>query len=183
VNTTSSRDIFDVIGLRRSVRSFKPDGIPHRQIEKLVEAAQWAPTPGNRQSWHFIAIVEPAALEGAKALSPGLPKSVSGLLVVCSDHRRWGDAAEEFARVTAIEEASMATENILLAASALALGACVVASFSSEGVAELLQLPPNIEPILLVGLGVPDEEPLAPTRRTMREILSWNTYKEECSAD
>jgi len=41
---------------RRSIRAYKPDPIPNEFIQKIIEAARWAPSGGNSQPWEFIVI-------------------------------------------------------------------------------------------------------------------------------
>ena len=50
------RDILDVISSRKSIRRYKPDPIPDEMIDKILEAARWAPTGENYQPWRFIVI-------------------------------------------------------------------------------------------------------------------------------
>ncbi|MGD8982907.1 MAG: nitroreductase family protein [Desulfobacteraceae bacterium] len=49
-------DIIDVIMSRKSIRRYKPDPIPDEMIDKILEAARWAPTGENYQPWRFIVI-------------------------------------------------------------------------------------------------------------------------------
>jgi nitroreductase len=70
----------------------------------------------------------------------------------------------------------MATQNILLAAQALGLGACVVRSFSSAGVREIVGIPDDIELELLVALGYPVEMPEPPARKPTSEIAFRDHY-------
>jgi len=49
-------DIIDVITGRKSIRRYKPDPIPDEMIDKILEAARWAPTGENYQPWRFIVI-------------------------------------------------------------------------------------------------------------------------------
>lgn len=49
-------DILDIISSRKSIRRFKPDPIPDEMIDKILEAARWAPTGENYQPWRFIVI-------------------------------------------------------------------------------------------------------------------------------
>jgi len=62
-------------------------------------------------------------------------------------------------------DSAMAAQNLLLAGHAVGLGTCVVASFHAGGVKDVLRLPENIEPILLVAVGRTSEEPTPPDRR------------------
>jgi nitroreductase len=49
-------DIIDVITSRKSIRRYKPDPVPDEMIDKILEAARWAPTGENYQPWRFIVV-------------------------------------------------------------------------------------------------------------------------------
>jgi nitroreductase len=49
-------DILDVISTRKSIRKYKPDPIPDEVIDKILEAARWAPTGENHQPWRLIVV-------------------------------------------------------------------------------------------------------------------------------
>ncbi|MBI5252438.1 MAG: nitroreductase family protein [Desulfomonile tiedjei] len=53
------RDILDVITSRKSIRRYKPDVVPDDMIDKILEAARWAPTGENYQPWRFIVVRDP----------------------------------------------------------------------------------------------------------------------------
>jgi len=178
MKTDARCDLFEAIRTRRSVRSFQIEHIPPSVIERLVDAARWAPSPSNLQTWRFVAIQEMASLATLKALSPGFPRQATAAIVICSDRRDVRGCEEELGRIVVIEEAAMAAQNILLAAHGLGLGACAVASFSAAGIGELVELPESIWPILIIALGVPGETPLPPERKPLEKILSWETYEE-----
>jgi FMN reductase (NADPH) len=46
----------ELLKSRRSIRAYKPDPIPDEYIQKIIEAARWAPSGGNSQPWEFIVI-------------------------------------------------------------------------------------------------------------------------------
>lgn len=48
--------LLDLVKKRRSIRSFKPDPIPDDHVDKIIEAARWAPSGANSQPWEFIVI-------------------------------------------------------------------------------------------------------------------------------
>ena len=52
-------ELMEVIRLRRSARSFKPDPIPAEALHDMLEAARLAPSPGNCQSWHLGVVTDP----------------------------------------------------------------------------------------------------------------------------
>lgn len=49
-------DILDIISSRKSIRRFKPDPIPDEMLDKILEAARWAPTGENYQPWRFVVV-------------------------------------------------------------------------------------------------------------------------------
>ena len=53
------KDILDVISSRKSIRRYLPDPVPDDVIDKVLEAARWAPTGENYQPWRFIVIRDP----------------------------------------------------------------------------------------------------------------------------
>ena len=54
--TNQISDIWNVFMNRRSVRNFKSDSIPEKDIVKIIDAARMAPTSGNQQPWKFLVI-------------------------------------------------------------------------------------------------------------------------------
>ena len=57
---------WDVIKNRRSVRKFKSDKVPYKDLEKIVDAARMAPTAGNQQPWKFLIIQDKNQIEKLK---------------------------------------------------------------------------------------------------------------------
>ena len=168
--------ILEVIKGRRSIRAYKDEKAPQEMLLRILEAGEWAPTPSNVQSWRFIVVQKAAQLRALKAFSPGFPRGAPSAIVVCSDQRDMQEFEGGLRPILAAEEAAMAVQNMLLMAHALGLGACPVASFSTPGVRELLELPDHIHPILLVALGFPDEQPVPPGRKELTRITSWERY-------
>jgi nitroreductase len=173
------KQIHDVIVNRRSIRAYSTQPVTSEQLEQLVEAARWAPSPSNIQSWRFVVVQEARQLATLTSVSPGFPREATAAIVVCSDRRDVRGCEEPLATTLVAEEAAMASQNILLTACAVGLGSCVVASFSATGLTELLELPEAIRPVLVVALGVPRENPVAPPRKPLSQILSWEVYEEE----
>lgn len=56
INENSYNNLLDVMKNRRSIRRFKPDPVPDEYIEKIIEAARWAPSGYNTQPWEFLII-------------------------------------------------------------------------------------------------------------------------------
>ncbi len=159
-------ELWEAIKGRRSVRAFTDQPVDREILERLLEAAIWAPSGGNAQTWRFTVVDDPASIRRVKLVSPGLLGDPAAVIVVCQDihkARAAGGALGE--TVLAPIDAAMATQNILLAAHAEGLGTCTIASFHHKGIARLLHLPDGVDPILLVSVGWPKAVPPAPPRR------------------
>jgi len=166
-------DVFEAIKGRRSVRKFKLKGVERELTEKLLTAACWAPSGGNIQPWKFIVVEDRTILDMVRKISPGYFGETPLAILVCSDkvraHKVGGLMGRDYLSVV---DCAMATENLVLAAYALGLGACIVKSFSYVAIKEILEIPQGIEPELLVVVGYPDATPAPPRRIPLKE----NTY-------
>ena len=169
-------ELYAAIHGRRSVRRFVGRPLDRAVLERIVEAATWAPSGGNAQTWRFVIVTEPARIAKLRTVSPGLLGDPGAVVAVCqdlADARAKGSTLGE--TLLAPCDAAMAAQNLLLAAYAEGLGTCTVASFTHRAVARLLKLPENVEPVLLISVGVPDETPKAPPRNK-EGVVHWEVY-------
>jgi len=170
-------DIFQAVKGRRSIRRYKSDVVPKELIEKILDAGRWAPSGGNIQPWKFIVISDRNLLELIRKVSPGYLGETPLAILVCSDKEKAYKVGGALGRdYLSVSDCSMAVENMLLVAYALGLGTCVVKSFARVAVKEMLEIPEDIEPELLVIVGYPAYEPKPPVRIPLREIAYLNKY-------
>ncbi len=171
-------DLWEAITGRRSVRAFTDEPVERRTVERLIEAAIWAPSGGNAQTWRFVVVTDPNRIRQIKMISPGLLGDPPALIVACQD---MGEAARKGGRLgrdfLAVVDTGMAVQNLLLAAHAEGLGTCVVASFHRGAVKRLLHLPEEVEPLLLVSVGRPMEAPKPPERD--KGVVFFEAYGEQ----
>ncbi len=160
-------ELYEAIRGRRSIRRFLPEPIDRSILDRIVEAAIWAPSGGNAQTWRFVVVTEAKRRRRLRTVSPGLLGDPPVVIAVCQDlgeaRAKGSTLGETF---LAPVDAAMATQNFLLAAHAEGLGTCTIASFHRKAVARLLELPDGVEPILLISAGRPAESPEPPARRT-----------------
>jgi coenzyme F420-0:L-glutamate ligase/coenzyme F420-1:gamma-L-glutamate ligase len=145
--------LLQLIHTRRSIRQFEPRPVARPVIERLVEAACWAPSAHNRQPWRVVVLadegrkrqlaeamgarlaadlradgVEQAAIARDVARSRQRLTGAPALVLVClsmEDMDRYPDAArQQYERVMATQSVAMAAQNLLLMAHAEGLGAC-----------------------------------------------------------
>ena len=160
-------DVTEAIRSRRSVRRYEARGVSREMLLQLMEAACWAPSAGNMQTWKFVAITDPGRLRKLRMVSPGLIGDPPAAIIVCENVaeslRRAGEAGSAMATVM---DAAMAAFAICLQAHAEGFGTCLVGSFNPQAVARLVHLPEGMEAKLVISVGYPAVVPKAPPRKT-----------------
>lgn len=165
-------DALEVLKKRRSIREYSDKEIPKEILEKIVEAARFAPTARNVQPWEFIVITQAATLKKFSELAENarfLAQAKACIAVFCADTKYY------------LEDGCSATCNILLAAADLGIGSCWVAgdkkSYCAE-IAKLLNVPATSKLVSLVALGYPkskDSFHMA-DKRTLKEVVHWEKF-------
>lgn len=168
-------DFWSVLERRHSMRAFQSAPVSDEAVERILDAAIRAPSAGNRQPWHFVIVRNArakAALEQA-AYGQSFVSEAPVVIVVCAEPERSAARyGERGRRLYCLQDTAAAVENILLAATALGLGACWVGAFDEAAAARAVALPEHFRPVALVPLGVPAESPEATPRRTLDEVSS-----------
>ena len=155
--------LFETILTRTSVRKFDPSRpVADADVEKILKAAMCAPSAMDRRPWEFVVVRDKAQLA---ELAKRLPYSRIGngaplAIAVCgtTDNGLPGRSKEYW-----IHDCSAATMNLLLAAKALGLGAVWTGVYPGEdriaAVREVLKIPEGFQPLNLVPIGHPAENP------------------------
>ena len=151
-----NEEFTQTIFARRSIRKYTDKPVSEEAIETLLKAAMAAPSASNRKPWQFIVVTKRETLDSlAEAHRHGKMLFQAPLCIaVCGDltemERYW------------VQDCSAATENMLLAATALGLGAVWLGVYPRderiEAVRPILALPDHITPLNLVSIGHPAEE-------------------------
>jgi nitroreductase len=169
-------DVFDAIMGRRSIRQFTDDPIGKEQLERLLEAGRWAPSGGNEQNWRFVVVTSPPQRELIRKFAPGIFAMPAAFIVICADKE---PDANSWKEALYVADCSIAAQNIMLAAYEMGIGTCVALSYAKVAIAEILDLPENVEPMLVVTLGYPAEDPEPPPRLELKEIAFIDEYGKE----
>ena len=146
-------EILDVIMTRRSVRDFRPDPVSEADLEKLLRAGMQAPSAKNERPWHFIVIDDKEVLHKIPEFhrNAQMLKYAPLAILVCSDRKL------ESKRATWIQDCAAATQNMLLAAHGIGLGAVWLGVFPDadrvKGLQALLNMPKDIRPVSMVAVG------------------------------
>jgi nitroreductase len=151
-----SRELIQTIFSRRSIRKYSDEPVSESDIRTLLEAAMAAPSASNRKPWHFVVVGERGMLDRLGEAHPyGKMLFEAPLCIaVCGDTR--------IAELYWVQDCAAATENLLLAATALGLGAVWLGVYPRANrvaaIRDVLELPEALVPLSLVSIGHPAEE-------------------------
>ena len=169
---------------RRSIRKFKPDSIDHSILEEIVTEASYVPSWKHSQITRYIA-VEGALKDqiAAQACTEWQPNaaiinSAPALIVVTIIKNRSGferDGSYSTPRKDGWQmyDAGIASQTFCLSAYDKGIGSVILGIFDFEKVAQILEVPEDRDVIALIPIGYPDEEPNAPKRKPIADLLSY----------
>lgn len=151
--TLKTKAVLENIAARKSVRKYLKKEVEEEKITAMLKAGMAAPSGMDRRPWEFVVVTDRAALD---SMAAGLPYAkmltqAPMAIVVCGDSTRssyW------------YVDCSAVTQNILLAAEALGLGAVWTAAYPYEGrigiVRKYTNMPEQIVPLCIIPVGYPD---------------------------
>ena len=155
-------ELKEVLLKRRSVRKFTEEPVSEEMIEELMHAAMSGPSACNKKPWEFYVVTNPDKLEELKGATMFTKFNAKLVIVVCGNLLR---ALPLQAANYWIKDCSAATENILLRATDLGLGAvwCGIhpQKKSEERVRKMLGISKTQVPLNVIFMGHPAEEPEA----------------------
>ncbi|MDP3990678.1 MAG: nitroreductase family protein [archaeon] len=167
-------DILDLIKSRRSIRSFIPKSVSWENLMKIVEAGQYAPSCGNLQNWKFIVIQDHSKKE--KIVEACYEQydflAASAFIIICAELEK----AERYyglrgRRLYSVQNIAAATENMLLEAHSLGLGACWVGAFDEDVVKSILGIPNEVRPQAIIPVGYAAEMPKEPSKYPLSSLV------------
>ena len=161
-------DVMETIKNRRSIRKYKAKEIPQEVLLQVLEAARLAPSGANRQPFQLIVVTD--------------PEKKKGLVPLCKNQHFVEEASVFIAGVDDPQQKwnkvdlSIALDQLTLAAAEKGLGTCWVGAFDQEKLATYLDVPKDKVITVCLSLGYPDESPDPRSRKSMNEIVFWNSY-------
>jgi nitroreductase len=159
------------------VRAFEAREIEAEKLEKILEAANLAPSAGNLQAYEIYVIRQAAgrvALMKA-ALDQDFIASAPVDLVFCANPERTkGKYGRRGIQLYAIQDATIACTFAMLMAVELGLGSVWVGAFDDDAVRRAIGAPAEIDPVAILPLGYPAEAPGARPRRALSELVHWD---------
>lgn len=166
-----------LIEKRQSVREYKNTPVENEKLLQILNAGRLAPSAVNFQPWKFVVINNPESKkEFEQVYHREWFKKAPVYIVICSDHQQsWKRAADN--KDHADIDAAIAIDHMTLMAAELDLGTCWICNFDVQRCSQLLNTPPQMEPIAILSLGYPDGISLNnKKRKTLEEIVIWESF-------
>lgn len=162
-------DIFDCIRARRSVRNYSGQPIKKADIDKIIEAAVWAPSGKNGQPWKFKVILDEELINQISDMSiyGKWMKKASCFICVLLDKEG------SYNYIKDIQSCGAAIQNILLCAHSLGIGSCWIGEVleKSNQFLKLVKLEERYELMAVIVLGYGLKEALNPRRKDISSFL------------
>lgn len=157
-------EVLEAIVKRRSIRKYVPLPVPEEKLQRVLQAAQAAPSASNRQEYRFIVVKDQETRNRLvhAAADQGFLAEAGVVIVACATDpsRRWHAV-----------DIAIAIDHMTLVAAAEGLGTCWIGAFEEEAVKSLLGIPEGVRATLLLVLGVPAEEGRPRRRKSLDELV------------
>ncbi|MEW6379108.1 MAG: nitroreductase family protein [bacterium] len=163
-------DFLEMIKTRHSQRSFIDQPLSREHLLQIVDCARSAATARNVQPWEFIVITDRQIRQRIADTAPNgafIAQAAACLAVFCQDTRYY------------LEDGCAATENALLAATALGIASCWVAGDKkpyAEDIRNLLSVPSGYKLVSLIALGFAAEKTDHPPKRSLDDVVHWEKF-------
>jgi nitroreductase len=198
-------DLIELMETCKAIRWFKPDPVPIDLMERILRAANCAPSPGNSQGWHFVVVRHRATKERlGQAFLPALEarwsdeQLVTGApnfrmyrgvlelarhlgdvpaLVIVAGIPTYPEAEHDPARLL-VNSMYGVIQNLVVAARSVGLGTTLTLfhEIDEEAVRSLAGIPPDARIAAVVPLGWPAEPFTRVSRRPVDEIIHWESW-------
>lgn len=176
-NKTENKAL-ETIFQRKSVREYTAQKVTAEQLAILVRAGMSAPTAMNKQPWAFVIVDDRSVLDSLAVVLPyaKMLSRANAAIVVCGDTDK---ALLNVEQAYWVQDCSAASQNILLAAEAIGLGAVWTGVFPREDrvepVKRILSLPKNIIPLNVIPVGYPKQQD-SPKNKYKKSNIHYNNW-------
>lgn len=168
-------EFFELIQKRYSVRAYQTKPVEEEKLQKILEAANLAPTAANRQPVKIIVIHTRGREADLKRIYHREWFSQAPLVIgICAvNSEAWSRMdGKNYADV----DATIVMDHLILAAADSGLGTCWVAAFNPDAAREILGLPDDVEPVAFTPLGYPADEWKSKKRKSLGEIVRYEKW-------
>ena len=163
--------LIDGILTRRSIRQYETKDIPEDVLQQILEAGRQAPSAANRQPIRFVVVNDHIMLQNlCDSVLARFVKYAPVAIVGCADIKslltgKW-----------AVVDATIAMQNMVIAAWTLGVGSCWIGACNEEKVKEVLKIPDKWKVVALITFGYPAEQPKPRKKKPFEELFSFNSF-------
>lgn len=177
-------DFFDCVRNRRSIRRFTGEKVTEEELESILQAGIAAPSAGNMQAREFVLLRTDESIAAAASTTDAGGTSRGGvviqewvakadvIVVICYEEKRMAARyGEKGRRVMTQLDCMGVAQNMMLAVTALGLGTTCVIGFDPGKLKNLLPVPPELTPMLMLPIGRPAESPEPVSRLDLEKLI------------
>ncbi len=181
-------DSLECLLTRRSIRKFKDQDVDNETLQKVIEAARYAPSWANTQCWEFVVVrnqrvkeqlVQTVPEENAARkllLQAPVVMAIMGKCEISGYYQ--GKPATNKGDSWYMYDLGLASQNLSLAAHSLGLGSVILGLFDAAAAEKVLSVPEGVSLVTLMPLGYPEKTPSkAPSRKPLCEFVFLNKYE------
>lgn len=170
-------ELQEAIRKRKSIRDYEDKPVPDEKLMKVLEAARMAPSAGNRQNWKFIVVRDEKLRQELSQAAAGQAHVAKAPVVIAAVA-----LVPDFVMPCGVPpyavDLAIAVDHMTLAAADEGLGTCWIGRFSQEEARNILKIPEKYRIVALLPLGYPNQEGRPKVRKSLDEIVCYETFKE-----
>lgn len=168
-------DLVDVINKRKSTRVFKDKKVPRGILNKAIELANLSPSAGNIQARSLIIIEKPGAIKNIASsyfYDQEWIQKAPMLLIVCANldesEKKYEDRGKT---LYAVQDATIFVSYLQLLLTNFDLASRWVGAFNEKKLSQILDIPKDKRPIIILPVGYPNEEKERKPRKSLKELV------------
>jgi nitroreductase len=154
-------ELGEAVKNRRSIRSYQNRPVEEEKIERVLEAARWAPSAGNLQSVEYVVVRDEETRKKLAEASYGQVhvRNAPVSIVVCCNFSKISNYGSRGKDLYSIQESGACIQNLMLAAHSLGLGTCWIGAFDEAKISQIIRAPANAKPVAVITVGYAAEKP------------------------
>ena len=170
-------ELKEAIKRRQSIRDYEDKTVPEEKLMNILDAARLAPSANNRQPWKFIVVKEQKRRQEL-AQAANWQTFISEAPVIIAAVATNAEHVMSCGVPSYPVDLAIAVDHMTLAAVDEGLGTCWIGAFSQQKVKEILRIPEKYQVVTLLPLGFPRREKTTKFRKSLEQIVCYETFKE-----
>ena len=165
-------DAIQALKTRKSVRKYTKGGVKKQDLDIIMECGTLAPTGYNKQPFAFVIIGDEGIKKSITEIHPYSEGETDAQYIIAV-YSNFEDA------ITPIEDACAATENMMIAATALGYGTCWLQAYNKEWskkLEEILHAPKGYQIVSLFTLGTFEDDGRRSLKKPVQQIVKYNSF-------